>query len=778
MTEIITSTDAAVVGMTTDGHILSWNPAAERLYGYTAEEAVGRQAFFLVPPERLGEVTTQRTRINGGGGVGEIETVRRRKDGTDIDVAIALSPLLDAAGEVIGASTIAREITAEKAMREQLRASEERLRATIDDAPIGIALLTPEGQPLHANRAMCEMLGYAESELLARRREITHPDDVGLEAEQTRRMLAGEIPSFELEKRYLRADGSIVFAQVSASLARYGDGDPMHLIFHIQDITQRKQDEAHLQMQAREQDALTEVATLVASEANPRAVFAVAAQRVAALLDADYGAVVRLEHDVTARLVGAWAADHVRPLELGITIGLDGATATATALRTGRAAALGGDALDTEFQAQRGLSEPIEVNGRLWGTVSVGWERESAPDPDEADRLARFARLVSLAVTGAEAREQLSKLASTDHLTGLFNRRAFFDRLEHDIARARRHGRPLSLAMFDLDHFKLVNDTHGHPMGDRVLAEFAGRLMDERRDGDIIGRVGGEEFAWTMPVADGATAELCAERARRAIAGTPFPGVGNLTTSIGVCTLDDADNDQQLFRQADLALYWAKSGGRNAVVRYSPENLETLTDDANITRLRNAKTLAALRALAAAIDARDPATKRHSERVADLAAGLARVAGWDTARIEQLRDAATVHDVGRILTPEPTPPADESPSSRERRPTGAASAAGAQMLTGLLTAEQIDWIRHHQERFDGTGGPDGLAGCDISEGAGLLAVADAWDTMTGGGPASRALTPEEALAECERGAGTRFAPDAVMALARLEHGSATDAEAR
>jgi len=100
------------------------------------------------------------------------------------------------------------------------------------------------------------------------------------------------------------------------------------------------------------------------------------------------------------------------------------------------------------------------------------------------------------------------------------------------------------------------------------------------------------------------------------------------------------------------------------------------------------------------------------------------------------------------------------------------------MLTGLLTAEQIDWIRHHQERFDGTGGPDGLAGCDISEGAGLLAVADAWDTMTGGGPASRALTPEEALAECERGAGTRFAPDAVMALARLEHGSATDAEAR
>jgi diguanylate cyclase (GGDEF)-like protein len=141
----------------------------------------------------------------------------------------------------------------------------------------------------------------------------------------------------------------------------------------------------------------------------------------------------------------------------------------------------------------------------------------------------------------------------------------------------------LSLAVFDLDHFKLVNDTYGHPTGDRVLAEFAERLMDERRAGDIVARVGGEEFAWIMLDADGTAAELCAERARRAIADTPFPGVGDLTTSIGVCALADAD-DSQLLRRADLALYWAKSGGRNAIMRYSPENVKRLTDDANITR--------------------------------------------------------------------------------------------------------------------------------------------------------------------------------------------------
>jgi PAS domain S-box-containing protein len=154
--------------MALDGQILSWNPAAERLYGYTAEEAVGRNVSLLIPPERRGEVSSNKGRINGGHGVGEIETVRRCKDGTDIDVAIALSPLHDPAGAVIGASTIARDITAQLAMREELRASEERLRTTIDHAPIGVALRTLDGRALRVNRALCEMLGYDERELLAR----------------------------------------------------------------------------------------------------------------------------------------------------------------------------------------------------------------------------------------------------------------------------------------------------------------------------------------------------------------------------------------------------------------------------------------------------------------------------------------------------------------------------------------------------------------------------------------------------------------------------------
>ena len=165
---------------------------------------------------------------------------------------------------------------------------------------------------------------------------------------------------------------------------------------------------------------------------------------------------------------------------------------------------------------------------------------------------------------------ELKCLATHDPLTGLANYRVLHERLHSDVARATRHGHPLSVAVLDLDHFKDINDRFGHPAGDRVLCEVAERLGALARDGELLARVGGEEFAWILN-ADGLEAIAATERARRAISGTPFAGVGKVTLSVGVCDLRAAGGREHFYQRADEALYWAKRHGRNRSSRYSSE---------------------------------------------------------------------------------------------------------------------------------------------------------------------------------------------------------------
>lgn len=169
-----------------------------------------------------------------------------------------------------------------------------------------------------------------------------------------------------------------------------------------------------------------------------------------------------------------------------------------------------------------------------------------------------------------EMREELTRLATTDPLTGICNRRRFFERLELEWSRARRHSRPLSIMMFDLDHFKKINDTHGHSIGDRVLVELCSEANDVLRAEDVLARLGGEEFGVILPEIDRDTAGTVAQRLRQALAEVRIPapeGVVQCTISIGVvqCRLVHESLDVAL-KRVDDALYSAKAQGRNQVV--------------------------------------------------------------------------------------------------------------------------------------------------------------------------------------------------------------------
>ncbi|MFH1741978.1 MAG: diguanylate cyclase [bacterium] len=193
-------------------------------------------------------------------------------------------------------------------------------------------------------------------------------------------------------------------------------------------------------------------------------------------------------------------------------------------------------------------------------------------EPDELRvRLRAGERIITLERDLHEAQKRLTTLAYHDSLTGLLNRRALFERLSEEMERARRlEHSPLSVIIFDIDHFKNINDTHGHIVGDKVLAAVANRAKSMCRSYDVLGRYGGEEFLFVLPGADLAAGEFVAERVRRALESEPVvtdPEPIRLTASFGVGQFspDLHSNPDSILRPADEALYRAKREGRNRV---------------------------------------------------------------------------------------------------------------------------------------------------------------------------------------------------------------------
>jgi diguanylate cyclase (GGDEF)-like protein len=337
--------------------------------------------------------------------------------------------------------------------------------------------------------------------------------------------------------------------------------------------------QSHRELEQRDAEgaALGRITTLVARGEAPDVVFRSVAEQVAALIDSCTTAVSRF--DVAANVgtvVGGWS-DEGLDLAL-VPFALDGVTASAEVFRTGRPArtvagyASTSDpitAMMSTLRGTHGVAAPITVAGKPWGALGVAY-RDLIPPGVEA-RLERFASLVGLAISNADAWDRLERQASTDPLTGVANRRTFRERLSDEVARAERYGRHLSLALIDLDHFKAVNDAHGHAGGDRVLVLFAQLLSAHCREGELVARIGGEEFAWLMPETDEAGAHIAADRVREAIEDTPFENIGRVTLSAGVCSTERARGADALTRDADRALYRAKDSGRNMTMVYTGE---------------------------------------------------------------------------------------------------------------------------------------------------------------------------------------------------------------
>ena len=392
--------------------------------------------------------------------------------------------------------------------------------------------------------------------------------------------------------------------------------------------------------------------------------------------------------------------------------------------------------------------------------------------------LALGGALVLLAVTLHQRRQiatltaRLSDATRIDPLTGLLNRRAFEELFDSELERCRRTGRGLSVIVGDLDGLSEVNKRRGHRGGDAVLQLVARDMEKWKRRIDSAGRIGGEEFALLLPETDEGGAFLVAERLRRAahrtFADQPMP----VTISFGVASHPEHGDERDLLLAAALrANDAAKELGRDRSVIYSTEVARMLaaTPGADGAELQ----LATVVGLAEALDIRDTGSTGHSQTVGRYAQITATELGLTPERIERVRIAGLLHDVGKIgvsdrVITKPGPlDADEWQQMRTH----------PEIAARLLAHPEFDdlraWILAHHERPDGRGYPAGLAAAEIPLEAQILAVADAYEAMTADRAYRAALGAEAARAELEAGAGSQFDAAVVRAfLAALVRDSA------
>ena len=399
----------------------------------------------------------------------------------------------------------------------------------------------------------------------------------------------------------------------------------------------------------------------------------------------------------------------------------------------------------------------------FFGVVLLGAVVVHTPtsDPHESVYLAVLAlSVVCLALRSAAESEEAEVLAAgsmRDALTGLPGSRAIDEKMGHALAESRRNGVPVGVFVVDVDDFAAFNASNGYRRGDRALRGVADSLLRQLGPQRDVLRLSGDEFVVIGPVQDSVIAEafgnLIRSAIRDAVAGE------QLGASVGVALFPEhGDTQEALLRAADRALAWAKRHGKGRVQVYETGLAEAMNIEERLAEGDEGARMSMARALCAAADARDPANHTHSRNVAALVRLFAESMGFDEEHTRRLETAGVLHDVGKIALPDQML-GGRTLSIRQRDTAREHSELGERLAKALGVEGVPAWIRSHHERWDGNGFPDGLSGEDIPLESRIIALADAYDTLTAGSRYGAPLSKAAALQEIDLGMGVRFDPD-------------------
>ena len=361
----------------------------------------------------------------------------------------------------------------------------------------------------------------------------------------------------------------------------------------------------------------------------------------------------------------------------------------------------------------------------------------------------------------AELEAQLGRVSGRDALiSSLMTLPAFRAQLELDVERAQRYGRPLTVAVLDIDRFRYLNMKRGYAVGDKVLAAVGALLADRTRALDLTCRAGADEFVMLLSETPLGEAQIVLGRILVALEEVDVGEQQGVSASVGIAGLRHGQSADSLLAQAAMALEGARlEGGGRLQVSDGSEGEPGQVAAAVGTNVE------VVAALAQALEERDQYTGEHSESVVDLTERVAQAIGLDADDVKDVRTAALLHDIGKVGIPDEILHKPGPLDEREWEIMRQHPVIGERIMRAIPGMGPIARVvRHEHERWDGGGYPDGLAGDDIPLAARIILACDAYHAMVSDRPYRKAMSHHDAMAELTTNAGTQFDPEVIQAL--------------
>ena len=729
------------------------SPSIKDISGYEPEELIGKSPFeFIHPDDKKKLFSILRNYVNAkakklftGKESSITERIEYRFKGKGGDWHY-----FQGTGNIVGDQLlfITRDVTDRKEAEERMKQSEEKYRNLFENMPGAYYRTDREGNLIMINPEGVKLFGYNSLEGISGKNIAKNIYSAPEERKKYLKELEknkGNLKDFELTLK--KKDDSPLIISDTSHFYYNEDGNIAGVEGIFVDITERKQSE-------KIQKTLYNISKAANSSISLKQLYKTIHKELGTIIDTTnfYIALVdEKEDEIFFPYHQDEMDDNFPIMKFSITN-----TLTTYVIKTGRPL-LNNNKQYNEMVAQGiitpmgsttpqniWLGVPLKIEDKTIGAMAVQNYNNPNPHTEKDIKLMEFvSEQIATAIERKQAEERIKHLSFHDALTGLYNRSYFEEELErYNFPRYY----PLSIVMFDVNGLKVINDTFGHSEGDRLLQHISQILTSVSRQGDILARIGGDEFAILLPSTTLEQAHNFCERIKKVCQQDKIkPIYLRPNISLGHTTQEGEYKDiNSLIKEADRNMYQDKLFNSKSREKYFLETFRIILAE------------------------RDPHTSDHAQRLQELALSLGKRVGLTEYQLGNLKLLALLHDMGKIGIPDSILFKTYILTHSEWEKMREHSRIGYRMAKNIPDFAPIaQEILHHHEHWDGTGYPDGLKGEKIPFLSRIISIVDAYDVMQSRRPYKGAISKTKALKEIKRYAGTQFDPQLVEIFLKL-----------